>query len=156
MPVGAVASTKLYIGPATTGLPAATSPDQFVEITNIANIGDVGLTFNKIAVESVDSGYTRQIKGTQMNPTFSLVLNRLDTDAGQDDLQDASANRNSLYPFRLVENDGEGVLGASTRIYFLARVYGFLRKYGGVNNLKQVQCDLEIEPDSIVVVDPGA
>ena len=147
--VGAVAATRLYIGPGGT-LPL--SPDAYVEITNISNIGDIGTIFTKIAVESVDSGYTRQIKGTQSTPTFPLVLNRKDDDAGQLEVLDASTDRNTLFNFRVVENDGEGDINASTKIYFKGRIYGFLRKYGGVNNLKQVSSDVEIEPDTITVV----
>lgn len=150
--VGAVAGTKLYIGPAGTH---PISPDQFIEIGQIANIGDLGTQFAKIAVESIGDGYTRQIKGTESVPPFELVMNRKDDDAGQEDVQDASANRNTLYNFRLVENDGEGVLAASTRIYFKARVFGFVRRYGGVNNLKQVVSGLEIEPDSIAIFGPN-
>jgi len=148
MTVGAVAGTKLYIAPPGT-LPL--SPDLWVLISKVANIGAIGNTFNKIAVESIDDGYTRQIKGTEMAPAFPLVMNRDDDDAGQGDVVDAAANRNDLYNFKLVENDGDGVSEATaTVITFKGRVYGAPRNYGGVNDLKQISTEIEIEPDSIV------
>ncbi len=141
--VGAVAGTKVYIAPANTVIPS--SPDTFVEITDVANIGDLGTTFAKIVRESIGDGYTRQIKGTESAPVFSLVCNRLDSDLGQIALKAASANRNNFYPFKVLENDG----GYTT---FLGRVYGVPRNYGGVNDLKKISTDVEVEPDSIVVV----
>jgi hypothetical protein len=151
MTVGAVAGTRLDIAPPG----ASPSPDLYVEIKDVANLGDVGRQFAKIARESIGDGYTRQIKGTASVPAFDLVLNRDDEDPGQQEVLEASENRNALYNFRLVENDGEGVIAASTRILFTGRVYGYLRRFGGVNSLKQVVTSIEIEPDSIVILDPN-
>lgn len=142
MTVSAVAGTKLYIGAAGVSVP---SPDNMTEIGNVSNLGQIGTTFAKIAVESVGSGYTKQIKGTQSAPAFPLVLNRDDDDAGQILVLAASNNRNSLYPFRLVDNDG-------TNITFMGRVYGFNYAYGGVNDLRKVNSEIEVEPDTISVV----
>jgi hypothetical protein len=136
--VGAVAQTALYIGDVNT----VPSPDTYVAIGNIATLGDIGTQFAKIAVESIDSGYTRQIKGTQSSPTFTLVMNRDDDDAGQLAVIAAAAVRNSLYNFKAVENDG-GI------VRFKGRVFMSVRKYGGVNALKQISTDIEVEPDSI-------
>lgn len=139
--VGAVASTKLFIGGTTVSPP---SPDLYTEVKNVSNLGTVMTQFAKIAVESVGDGYTRQIKGTQSAPEFALSLNRDDTDAGQTLLKAATADRNSFYQFKILENDG------ITVTTFKARVYGFGTAYGGVNDLKKTNTTLEIEPDSIV------
>ena len=72
--VGAVAGTILYIGNTDTDA----DEYEFTEIGEVANIGDIGTMFQKIAVESVGSGYTRQIKGTESAPAFELVMNRGD------------------------------------------------------------------------------
>jgi hypothetical protein len=144
MGVGAVAGTKFYIGTAE----AVPSPDDWVEVGNIANLGDVMQQFSKIAVESVGSGYTKQLKGTISVPTMTLTLNRDDTDVGQIALKAAFAVRNSLYNFRIVEND---IVVSATTTIFTGRVYNTGSKYGGVNALKQLAVDIEIEPDSIVV-----
>lgn len=148
MTVGAVAGTKVYIGTAE----AVASPDDWKEIGNVYNIGEVGSQFNKIAVEAIGDGYTRQIKGTQLAPAFPLVLNRDDADLGQIALKAANADRNSFYNFRLVENDMPTGGVSGTQSIFKARVYGFSAAYGGVNDLKRINSSLEIEPDSIVII----
>jgi hypothetical protein len=139
--VGAVAGTQLFIAPAGT---VVASPDLYVEIKQVANLGDIGISFSKIVVECVGDGYTRQIKGPQSAPSFPLTLNRLDDDPGQVAVLAAIANRNSFYPFKVIDNDG-------TVITFLGRVFEFVRKYGAVATVKQIMASVEIEPDSIVV-----
>jgi predicted Zn-dependent protease len=94
----AVAGTKLFIG-------TIADPPVYTEIESVSNIGALGTSFSKIAVESVGSGYTRQIKGTESHPEFPLVMNRISGAPGQAAVIAASADRNSLYPFKLVEND---------------------------------------------------
>jgi hypothetical protein len=159
--VGSVAGTKFYIWggyatsgvltPPTTGSPDVTSPDvNWVEIGQIANMGNVMIQFSKIAVESVGDGYTRQIKGTQSAPTFDLVVNRKDDDPGQLRLNLVDGDRNSLLWFRVVDNDIISVVGTTT--YFQGRVYSSGTQYGGVNDLKKSAFSIEIEPDSISTV----
>lgn len=102
MPVtteSAVAGTKIYIG--TLG-----GSPTYTEVESVINIGALGTTFAKIAVESVGSGYTRQIKGTESHPEFPLTMNRINGAAGQAAVLAASRDRNNLYPFKIVENDG--------------------------------------------------
>lgn len=147
MTVGAVAGTKLFIGTTET----TPSPDDWVEIKNISNLGDLMTQFAKIAVESVGDGYTRQIKGTQSVTPMDLVFNRDDTDAGQTAAKTAAADRNSFYWFKIEENDiGSGARPTTTT--FKGRLYGAGSAYGGVNDLKKVNTSLEVEPDSIVIV----
>jgi hypothetical protein len=146
MAVGAVAGTKFYIAP----VAASPSPDTYVEVKNIANLGDLVMQFSKIAVESVGDGYTRQIKGTQSTTPMTIMLNRDDTDPGQIALKAAFSNRNSLYPFKIIEND---IVVTATTSTFTGRVYNSGSKYGAVNALKQLSVDIEVEPDSIVVVE---
>lgn len=145
MGVGAVAGTKFYIGTTET-IP---SPDDWVEVGNISNLGNLMQQFSKIAVESVGSGYTKQIKGTESVTNMTIVCNRDDTDLGQIAMKTAYASRNSLYNFRIVEND---LNITATTIYFTGRVYSKGPQYGGVNDLKKQQFEVEIEPDSISVV----
>lgn len=159
--VGAVAGTKLYVWggvatsgnftPPSAGSPDTTSPDlQWLEVGQIANLGNVMQEFSKIAVESVGSGYTYQIKGTQSSPTFDLVVNRKDDDIGQIKLRLITTDRNTLYWFRVVDNDIITTNGTTT--YFQGRVYSGGTQYGGVNDLKKTAYSIEIEPDSISVV----
>lgn len=148
MTAGAVAGTKLFIGGTGTLAP---SPDNvlWVEVGNIRTLGAYGGTnFNKIPLESVGSGYTKQLKGTQLAPAMDIVLNRDDTDLGQIALRAASNDRNSLYNFKVEENDiGTGL--NPTRTIFKGRVYGFTTAGGGVNDIKTINTSIEPEPDTI-------
>lgn len=146
--VGAVAGTKLFIAP-----PGAivASPNPWVEIKEVSSFGDIGTTFAKIAVESVGSGFTKQIKGTQSAPSFEITLNRLDSDPGQTALRVAAEDRNALYNFKVEENDAG--TGDPTTTTFKGRVYGAPFSYGGVNALKTIKTSIEIEPDSIATVE---
>jgi len=150
MAAGAVAGTKFFIGGTGTLIP---SPDNvlWVEIKNLSNLGSYGGTnFNKIALESIGDGYTRQLKGTQLAPAMDIVFNRDDTDAGQVAVRAASADRNSLYNFKVEENDiGTGL--NPTRTVFKGRIYGYVTAGGGVNDLKRINTSIEIEPDTIIV-----
>lgn len=147
---GAVAGTKLYIGGSAAVAP---SPDTFLEIGNISSLGSYGGTnFNKIALESVGDGYTRQLKGTQLAPAMDIVLNRDDDDVGQVSMKAASADRNSLYNFRVVENDGPPTNLTPTIVTFKGRVYGWVTAGGGVNDIKRINTSIEIEPDTIATI----
>ena len=139
MAVGAVAGTKLYIG--TTD--ATPSPDEWVEIKDIANLGNIQQQFNAITVESVGDGDSYDIKGTRRYPNFELTLNRNDEDAGQIALKAAAeASRGTLYNFRILEGDGGYVT-------WRGEVFGYGPNYGGVNALKQIQTSISIKPDTI-------
>jgi len=151
--VGAVAGTKCYIysTAATAGVFAVpASPDLWLEIGQISNLGNLMQQFAKIAVESVGDGYTRQIKGTQSVPEFALVVNRKDDDVGQVKLKAVLTDRNSLWWFKIAEND---ILTSNpTTSFFQGRVYSGGSTYGGVNDLKKSNYNIEVEPDSISTV----
>jgi len=150
MAAGAIAGTKLFIGGTGALIP---SPDNvlWVEVKNLSNLGAYGGTnFNKIALESIGDGYTRQLKGTQLAPSMDIVLNRDDTDAGQLAVKAASNDRNSFFNFKVEENDiGTGL--NPTRTVFKGRVYGYATAGGGVNDLKRINTSIEVEPDTIIV-----
>jgi hypothetical protein len=136
--VAAVAGTKLYIGDTNT----VPSPDTYIEVGNVRSMTAVASNYTKIAVESIGDAYTRQIKGTQMSPAFDIVCNRDDDDTGQVALKAAQLVRNTLYNFKVLETDG----GLT---YFKGRVFSTAPTYGGVNDLKTLSVQIEVEPDSI-------
>jgi hypothetical protein len=144
--VGAVAGTKFFIG----GTATVPSPDVYTEVKQCATLGTIGISFNKIPVESIGDGYTRQIKGTQIAPTFDLVMNRLADDPGQLLLITASNDRTQLYNFKVQDNDTAGNL-TPTIIYFKGRIYGAPIAFGGVNDLKKINTSIEVEPDTIQI-----
>lgn len=143
MGVGAVAGTKLFIGEAGASASTLVSPDSGTEIKDIANLGNLAQAFTEIPVESVGSGYSYNLKGTENWPNFELTLNRNDEDSGQLALKAASASaRGTLYPFKVQEVDGSYAV-------WQGEVFGYGRNYGGVNDLKQVVTTISIRPDTI-------
>lgn len=145
--VGPVSGTKVYIGPA--GSPP-TSPDQWIEIGDISNLGDIAQQFDQIAVESLGSGDTYQLKGQRKFPNIDIVMNRNDSDVGQIALKAASAaTRGTLYPFKILESDG-GAVSPGTAIW-QGEVFGFGPSYGGVSALRSVKTSLSIRPATITI-----
>jgi hypothetical protein len=140
--VGANAGTKFYIGAA--GSPP-TSPDLWIEVGDISNLGDIMDQFTQITVESLGSGYSYAIKGTENFPNLDLTLNRNDSDVGQIAMKAASAaTRGTLYPFKIVDYD------AGTAIW-QGEVFGFGRSYGSVNVLRTVKTSVSIRPSTITM-----
>lgn len=141
MGVGPVAGTKLYIGTAET----VPSPDDYIEIGDISNLGDISAQFNAITVESVGSGDSFDIKGTRKFPNFDLMLNRNDDDVGQIALKAASeAARGTLYNFKIKENDGGTII-------WKGEVFGYGPSYGGVNALLSVKTSVSVRPSTLVI-----
>lgn len=142
--VGPVSGTKLYIGAAGV-LPTVTSPDEWTEIKDISNLGDVSEQYAQIAVESIGDGDTYHIKGQRQFPNLDLVLNRNDSDTGQGALKAAAASaRGTLYPFKIVEVDG----GLAT---WSGEVFGYGPAYGGVSALRTVKTSISIRPSTLTL-----
>ncbi len=152
--VGPVSGTKFYIGPAGT---IPTSPDLFVEVGDINNLGDISQTFAEIAVESLGSGDTYQIKGNRSFPKTTpaegcsfLVLNKNDSDAGQIALKAANAaTRGTLYPFKIQEVDGGATLAGS--VTWTGEVFGYGPSYGGVSSLRTIKTSVSIRPSTVTL-----
>ncbi len=140
--VGPVSGTKMYIGTSET----IASPDDYVEITDISNLGDINQTFAEIKVESIGDGDTYSLKGQREFPNFQLVLNRNDSSAGQIALKAASsATRGTLYNFKIVETDGGSVT-------WKGEVFGYGPSYGGAGALRMVKTSVSIRPTSFLIV----
>jgi hypothetical protein len=143
--VGPVSGTKFYIGPAGS---IPTSPDAaaWVEIGSISNLGDLSQQFDQIAVESLGSGDTYQLKGQRKFPNIDLTLNRDDSDLGQIALKAAAAaSRGTLYPFKIQETDG----GYAT---WQGECFGYGTSYGGVSALRQVKTSVSVRPSTLTIV----
>lgn len=145
--VGPVSGTIFQIGPAGA---APTSPDLWVTVGDISNLGDISLQFAQIAVESIGNGDTYQVKGQRSLPNFDLTMNRNDSDVGQIALKAAaSAVRGTLYPFRIVEADGGAVTPGSA--VWQGECFGFGPSYGGVSSLRSVKTSVSIRPATLTI-----
>ncbi|MGB6080216.1 MAG: hypothetical protein WBF99_12230 [Xanthobacteraceae bacterium] len=144
MGVGTVSGTKLYI--TDPGTPVA-SPDPWVEIKDIASLGNIAQTFNQVTVSSIGDGDDYSLKGQRSFPNFELTLNKNSEDAGQADLKDAADDaRGTLYNFKIVETDG-------SEIIWKGEVFGYGPNFGGPEALKQVVTSISIRPTSLVYTD---
>lgn len=144
MGVGTVSGTKLYI--TDPGTPVA-SPDPWVEIKDIASLGNIAQTFNAVTVSSIGDGDDYTLKGQRSFPNFELTLNKNVEDPGQTALKDASDDaRGTLYNFKIVETDG-------SMITWKGEVFGYGPNFGGPEALKQVVTSISIRPTSLVYTD---
>lgn len=136
--VGPVSGTKLYIGTSE----SVASPDDYIEIKDISNLGDVSQQFAEIAVASLGDGDTYQVKGQRSFPNFALVMNRNDSDSGQLALKAAAAaTRGTLYNFKILETDDGTVT-------WKGEVFGYGPAYGGVSDLRTVKTAISIRPST--------
>jgi hypothetical protein len=141
MGVGTVSGTKLYI--TDPGTPVA-SPDPWIEIGDIASLGDIAQTFNAVTVSSIGDGDDYSLKGQRSFPNFELTLNKNSDDAGQTALKDASDDaRGTLYNFKIEETDG-------SKITWKGEVFGYGPSFGGPEAIKQVKTSISIRPTSLV------
>ncbi len=139
--VGPVAGTKFYVGTSE----SVASPDDYVEVGDISNLGDISQQFAQVTVESIGSGDSYMLKGTRNFPNIDLVLNRNDSDQGQVALKAASeAARGTLYNFKILETDG----GLAT---WKGEVFGYGPSYGGVNALRSVKTSVSIRPSTLAI-----
>lgn len=144
MGVGTVSGTKLFI--TDPGTPVA-SPDPWVEIKDIASLGNISQTFNAVTVSSIGDGDDYTLKGQRSFPNFEITLNKNADDPGQQDLKDASdAPRGTLYNFKIVETDG-------AKITWKGECFGYGPNFGGPEALKQVVTSISIRPTSLVYTD---
>jgi len=144
MGVGTVSGTKLFI--ADPGDIVA-SPDPWVEIKDIASLGNIQQAFNQVAVSSIGDGDDYSLKGQRSFPNFEVTLNKNGEDPGQQDLKDAADDvRGTLYNFKLLETDGSYVT-------WKGESFGYGTNYGGPEAIKQVVTSISIRPTSLVYTD---
>lgn len=145
MSVGPSAGAKLYIAPPGT-IPF--SPDLYVEVGEIANMGEFGRVYNLITSEALGDRKTRKYKGTYNDGQLALTLNYDSEDQGQQDLEDAVDDDDS-YQFKVVLNDARGALTTPTTYTFEAIVMSYTANIGGTQNVTQSSCTLEIQSGTI-------
>lgn len=144
--VSTVSGSKLYIAD-----PGPTSPEpSWVEIGDISSIGELGINYTQVQLESVGDGYTRQLKGTGAAAEFPVVLNRKASDAGQQALKAAAEDTTqALYNFKLELNDQDENDTSPTTFTFKGKAMSFARQQGGPNEIVKINVSIAVEPDSI-------
>ena len=79
MSIGPTAGSKLFIGTTAT----TPSPDTYIEIGEIVDLGAFGRTYQEIVVQSIGTRGDRKFKGTYNDGTLTVKVNRDASDTGQ-------------------------------------------------------------------------
>lgn len=144
MAIGPTAGSKLYIGTSET----IASPDDYLEIGNITNIGDFGKAFQEITVETIGQRGVQKFKGTYNEGTFTCTVARDATDTGQAAAIAALAS-DLPYNFKLVMNDATVTLTTPTQFVFTAKIMSYVTKMGGANNVPMADIVISIVSGSV-------
>jgi hypothetical protein len=141
MAVGATAGSKLYIAPPG----ASPSPDTFVEIGEINDLGSIGLSYNQVTAISIGNRNERIFKGTRPAIQYQIKLNRDPYDSGQAMLKTAEAS-DEFYNFKLVLNDATGGLTTPTTSTFEALVMSYPIEMNGPDTIVGATVTIAVDP----------
>lgn len=142
--VGPTAGSKLYIG----STEVISSPDDWVEIGNIASFGDFGRVYNEIKAESVGSRNVIKFKGTRDDGTLQITVNRDAADSGQAAVI-AAIDSDLDYNWKITLNDKVVTQTTSTTFIFAGKILSYQTKMGGPNNVVQADISIGITSGSI-------
>lgn len=113
-------------------------------MTDIADFGDAGDSYDEIKVNSVGDARTRKLKGTVDGGDRSVTVNRNIADPGQIAMLAAVPVR-SNYNFEVANSDG-------STDYVAGPVMEAQTKLGGPNNVVQIVCKVAISTDTVTVL----
>jgi hypothetical protein len=143
MAVSTAAGTKLYIGTSET----TPSPDDWLEVGEITNLGEFGRVYNEIKYTALGTRATQKFKGSYDEGSLSLDLGRAPSDVGQAAVVVALASDNS-YNFKVTLNDA--VTTTPTTFIFKARVLSYTTNAGSVDSVVMAKCQLSLVSGTLV------
>lgn len=148
MAIGPTAGSKLYIGTNE----STPSPDDYIEIGEIADLGEFGRQYQEIVAQTLGTRGDRKFKGTYNEGTMNVQLLCDPSDAGQV-LAAAALLTDYDYNFKVTLNDDEsGGFTTPTTVTFKAKVMSFPMVGGGPNNMVRRNCQLSIKSGSLVEI----
>jgi hypothetical protein len=146
------AGAKLYIG---TTAPINFSTDQtaqtafegddYVEIGQISNVGEIGAAANIVQFPVVSDDFVKKAKGTRNAGDPVIVVGYVADDAGQVRVRAAEKTK-FYYNFKLVLADAIDENHTDTVIYFRALVAGVPKQLGGNEDFVTESYTLGIYP----------
>ncbi len=145
MAVSTAAGAKLYIGTAET-LP---SPDDYLEVGEITNMGEFGRVYNEIKYNALGNRGTLKFKGSYDDGQLSLDLGRAPSDVGQAAMV-VALDSDSDYNFKVTLNDA--VTTTPTTFYFKAKVLSYTTNVGSVDQVVASKAMVSIKSGSITEV----
>ena len=145
MTAHSTASSKFYIGTTKACATAADfASDAWTEVTDVADFGEAGDTFEEIKVNSVGDPRTRKLKGTVDGGDRTITVNRNISDPGQLAMLAAVPVR-ANYNFKVANSDG-------SVDYVAGPVMESQTKLGGPNNVVQITFKVAISSDTVTVL----
>jgi hypothetical protein len=145
MTVNTAAGSKLYIGT------TASNPvgDTYVEVAEIANMGQFGRVYDEIKFSSLSDRNVRKFKGQRDDGGIQLELGRSANDAGQAAMV-LALDSDQDFNFKIALNDDDDTSGAvPTTFLFKAKVMSYQTNVGGPNDVVKAASMLGVKSGSI-------
>lgn len=142
--------SKLYIG----GTGALNAENAWVEVGDIASIGEFGRTFQEVNFTALATGNVEKFKGSKNDGNIQLNLGRAPSDAGQAAMILArdDTDKTNRYNFKIEFNDDPG--SASGQLpsisKFKALVMGYTTNINDANSVVQATATLGIITGTLV------
>lgn len=151
------AGAKLYIGTTlsidyTSDMTAQQDfeSDDFVEIKEISNVGEIGANANIVTFPVVSDDFVRKAKGTRNAGDPAIVVGRISDDPGQIKVRAAEKTK-FYYNFKLELADAQDENHTDTVIYFRALVAGVPNQFGGNEDFVTETYSLGIYPRPLII-----
>lgn len=129
--------TKFSIGGVSTGTGIADyTAATFVEVTDVEDLGEFGDEATIVPFNSVGDGRTKKAVGTRDAGDMTIVVGRVEGDAGQAAMR-AAAKTNDVYAFKVEMLDG-------TEFYFSGPVSSAKNQFGGSDDIVKTAFTLAI------------
>ena len=136
--------SKLYIG----GTGALNSENAWVEVGDIATIGEFGDSFQEVNFTPIATGFVEKYKGAMNAGNIQLGLGRAPSDAGQAAMILARNNKtkDNRYNFKIELNDDPGSASGETptTFKFKALAMSYSTNINDVNSVVQATAQLGI------------
>lgn len=128
--ISAVAKTKFYVGGVTSGQELADyEAATFIEVTDLADIGEFGDAAEIIPFKSIGEGRTKKVVGSRDAGDLEVTVGRIELDPGQQAMR-AASKTSSHYDFKVVLSNGE-------TFYFTGPVTSAKNQLGGADDIMQ-------------------
>ena len=152
MAVLTAALTKFYIGgQVDNDTDGPVSELAYVEVGEIANLGEFGDVFELITFAALSDRNVRKFKGTRNSGSVTLELGNDITNDGQQDLE--SAKESDLdFNFKIELNDNASpptTTSMPTTYFFQGKVFSFTTNVGEVNSIVGATVVVEIQSGTL-------
>lgn len=138
MTVNTSALVKIYIGDSVSAAPANQGEYEatnFVEIGEVADLGEFGDRSNPITFTSLADRRVRKFKGSFDAGTLTLGLGRDISDSGQSALSTANGT-DFDYTFKVEFNDGSAGSPSENSVqYFIGKVMSYTTNVGSADSI---------------------